>query len=123
MTIAFPEMRSRLRRAVDTLCDPEVQERLWIAGESIHPFETGFDDTLLFLVDELEMFEPAELVGTVLETDAELTAFNALTDAVRHLIEVIGKLGSFKDAQGSGVVWTSCVAAARELHVQMGPSQ
>lgn len=123
MTVQFPEMRSRLGRAVDALCDTQLQARLWIGGDRLHPSELGFDDTLLFLVDELKIFDTNELVGAVLVSEAELTAFTELTCAVEQLIEAIGKLGSFKDAQESGVPWSSCVATARQLQSLLGRGQ
>jgi hypothetical protein len=117
MTVEFPEMRSRLRQAVDALCDVDLQERLWVRGERKTRSEPGFDDTLLFLVDELEMYEVTELVGAVLMDVAELTAFTALTLAVEAVIDATGKLGSFQDAEASGVPWTTCVEMARALQL------
>jgi len=120
MAVEFPEMRLRLRQAVDALGDAEFQERLWTRGERRSSSELGFDDTLLFLVDELEMCDRTELVGAVLMDDAELTAFTTLTVAVEAVIDATGKLGSFQDAKASGTLWASCVIGARELQLLLG---
>jgi len=120
MSVEFQEMRSRLRQAVDALGDAEFQERLWVRGERRSSSELGFDDTLLFLVDELEMFDRKELVGAVLTDEAELTAFTSLTVAVEAVIDATGKLGSFQDAKAAGVPWASCVTSARELQLLLG---
>lgn len=50
-SVRFPEMRARLKHAIDTLCDADLQERLWIHGERSSAAELGFDDTLLFVID------------------------------------------------------------------------
>jgi hypothetical protein len=118
--LEFPEMRLRLRQAVDALSDAEFQERLWARGERRSSSELGFSDTLLFLVDELEMYDRTVLVGTVLIDELELTAFTALTVAVEALIDAKGKLGSFQDAKASGALWASCVTNARELQLLLG---
>jgi hypothetical protein len=123
MTVEFPEMRSRLGQAVDALCDVDFQERLWVRGERHTPSELAFDDTLLFLVDELEMFDTTELVGAVLMDEAELTAFTALTLAVEAVIDAKGKLASFQDAKASGVPWTTCVEKARSLQLLLSRSR
>jgi hypothetical protein len=89
--------------------------RLWLRGQRASPFELGFDDTLLFLVDEMEMFSGAELVGKVLTDDSEPIAFEALASAVTSLIEAIGRRGSFAEAVASGTPWELCVTRAHEL--------
>jgi hypothetical protein len=117
VTVQFPEMRARLGQAVDALTDPDFQERLWTRGERLSSAELAFDDTLLFLVDELEMFGPEGMVGRVLIDETELNAFTALTAAVEAVIDGIGKLGSFQDAKASGALWSGCVAKARDLQL------
>jgi hypothetical protein len=108
-------MRARLQQAVDELCDGDLHERLWLRGQRVSPTELGFDDTLLFLVDEMEMFGPDDLVGDILIDDFEFVAFKELTSAVETLIEAIGKRGSYADAVASGAPWESCVARAQEM--------
>jgi hypothetical protein len=115
MSIRYPEMRARLREAVDALCDSRLQERLWLHGERRSSSELGFDDTLLFLVDEMEMFRSDDLVGDVLVDGSELTAFSELVAAVERLIRAIGKQGSFADALAAGSPWESSVMKAREM--------
>ena len=115
MSVQFPEMRARLRQAVDSLCDSDLHDRLWVRGQRTSSSELGFDDTLLFLVDEMEMFGPADLVGDVLIDDSELAAFQNLVSAIESLLQEIGKSGSFSDALASGTAWESCVAKACEM--------
>jgi hypothetical protein len=119
VSVRFPEMRARLREAIDSLVDEGLHERLWVRGERRSPSELGFADALLFVADEMEMFGDDDLVGDVLLNDSELIAFNDLVAAIHVVIEVIGSRGSFQDAQASGGTWTACAAKARELQVRM----
>jgi hypothetical protein len=112
-------MRLRLQQTVDALCNRDLHERLWLRGERASSSELGFNDTLLFLTDEMEMFAPADLVGDVLLDDCELTAFQNLTSAVETLIGAIGQHGSFADAIGSGGAWESFVAYPRKLQLRL----
>jgi len=111
----YPEIRERLRRAVSTICDDEVHERLWLRGERQSPEELGFDDALLVVVDELVMPGVDDLVGIVLADKPERDAFAALADAIRALTSAIGVGGSFRDAVDAGAPWESCEKAARTL--------
>jgi len=117
--VRYPEMRARLRKAVDALCDTDRQERFWLRPEWRSPSELdafdSFNDTLLFVVDEMDMSERPDLVGDVLVDESELSAFRALVSAIESLIAAIGTLGEFADALASGTPWESCVAKAREL--------
>lgn len=115
VNVHFPEMRLRLHQAVDALCDEDFQDRLWLQGRRTDSFELGFEDTMLFLIDEMEMFSTTELVGDVLINGSELAAFTGLADAVEKLMAIIGDRGTFKDARASGPPWQSCVVQAREM--------
>lgn len=115
MSVRYPEVRVRLRQAVDALCDSRLQERLWLHGRRLSSSELGFDDTLLFLVDEMEMFGRNDLVGDVLVDDSELTAFSDLVSAIERLIRAIGEQGSFADALAAGAPWESSVTKACEM--------
>lgn len=119
VSVRFPEIRARLKQAVDALCDADLQNRLWLGGQRVSPSDLGFDDTLLFLVDEMEMFGAADLIGDVLIDDSELVAFRDLVAAVESLIETIGKGGSFGEALATGTHWQRCVKAAHELQRRM----
>jgi hypothetical protein len=112
-------MRVRLRETIDSLLDEDLHERLWVRGERRSRSELGFEDALLFVADEMEMFGDDDLVGDVLVNNSELIAFKGLVAAIHDLIDVIGTHGSFQDAQASGATWTSCAAKARELQVRM----
>ena len=61
--VEFPEMRARLFVAASSLCDQELQDRLWRRGERVNDEEEGFEDTILFVIDELDWPTPTELVG------------------------------------------------------------
>jgi len=113
VSVRFPEMRLRLRQAVNTLCDRELHERLWIRGERASSSELGFDDTLLFLVDEMEMFAPTDLVGDVLVDDAELDAFLCLSAALGGVVDAIGEHGTYADALKVDEAWQAVLEAAR----------
>jgi hypothetical protein len=115
MTVSFPEIRLRLRQAVDTLCDGELHERLWRRGERASSAELGFNDTILFLVDEMEMFPPTDLVGDVLTDDGELKAFVELTEALNRLLAIIGEHGTYADALKSGAPWQEVTRDACSL--------
>jgi hypothetical protein len=119
VSVRFPEMRARLRQAVDALCDRDFQERVWVHGKRTSPAELSFDDALLLVVDEMEMFSTTELVGDVLIDTSELRAFEDLVSAISELITAIGKSGSFADALASGSLWKECVKKAREMQLQL----
>lgn len=115
VTVRFPEMRLRLRQAVDALCDQDLHERLWDRGERSSSSELGFNDTILFLADEMEMFPPADLVGDVLTDDRELKALVDLRDALNRLLTTIGERGTYVDALRSGAPWHAVMREARSL--------
>lgn len=112
-------MRARLIAAASSLCDQDRQDRLWRRGERLNDeeseFDQGFDDTILFVIDELDWPAPSELVGSVLRDDAELVAFQRLSGALNHLVRTIGQRGTFEHAVATGAMWQGVCAAACSL--------
>ena len=108
-------IRSRLRSAVDALCDEELQERLWVRGERESNSELTFDDAVLLVIDELATTRPSDLVGHVLVDDAELLAFLRLSTSLDALVAVIGDRGTYEDAVATGLPWQEVLAAAQSL--------
>ncbi len=108
-------IRSRLRHAVDALCNEELQVRLWLGGERQSSDELTFDDAVLFVLDELLTADPGELVGHVLNDEEELACFLHLSCTLDKLLTVIGVHGTFEDAVQSGSTWQGCLAAAKTL--------
>jgi hypothetical protein len=106
--------------AVDALCDPELQNRLWLRGERLSADEPSFDDAVLFVVDQLQTSDPAVLVGHVLRDETELDRFSSLVRSLDQLVDLIGPGASFKDALNSGSPWTDSAAAARDLRAALG---
>jgi hypothetical protein len=111
-TVAYPELRSRLRAAAAAFRDDELHERLWLRGKRISADEWDFEDALLFIVDQLAAFDPGELVGLVLVNDLELQAFTALSSAMNSLLLAIGDDGTYADALNTGAHWQETVTAA-----------
>jgi hypothetical protein len=110
-----PNIRSRLRGAVGALCDDDLHERLWVRGDRRDNSELTFDDAVLLVVDELATPHPDELVGHVLLNGAELKAFVDLTEALNHLLAIIGEHGTYADALKSGAPWRAVMRDARSL--------
>jgi hypothetical protein len=113
--VEFPEMRARLSAVTAALRDEPFQDRLWRRGERLNNEELGFDDTILFVIDELDWPEPSDLVGSVLRDEAELAGFRRLSAALRDLIVVIGKRGTYDEALASGAPWQAVLAASASL--------
>ncbi|HZQ82616.1 MAG TPA: hypothetical protein VFB25_11635 [Gaiellaceae bacterium] len=119
-SVDFPEMRQRLFIAASSLCDQEFQDRLWRRGERLNDQEEGFDDAILFVIDELDWPAPSELVGSVLIDDSELAAFQRLSGALRDLVRSIGQRGTFEDAVATGGLWRGVREAAYSLKTLLG---
>ena len=119
-SVDFPELRARLRGAAESLCDPELQDRLWRRGARLNEEEPGFDDAILVVIDELDWSPPTELVGYVLRDDSELFGFRRLYAALDKLVLTIGKAGTFEDAIATGATWQEVQAAAKSLSASLG---
>jgi hypothetical protein len=122
MDVRFPDLREHLRAAAHELRDEDTHDRLWVRGDRQSPGEFGFDDTLMVFIDETETFGPGDLVGNLLIDEREAEALQAVQDAIRALIDLIGERGRFSDAVATGEVWDRCVKAAAQLEVLLNRS-
>jgi len=113
-------MRARLFVAASSLCDQELQDRLWRRGERVNDEEEGFEDTILFVIDELDWPTPSELVGSVLRDETELAAFQRLSGVLNDLVLTIGQRGTVDDAAATGALWQGVRAAACSLKALLG---
>jgi hypothetical protein len=113
--VEFPEIRGRLSAVAGSLRDESFQDRLWRRGERLNNEELGFDDTILLVIDELDWPEPHDLVGSVLRDEVELEAFRRPSEALRDLIVVIGKRGTYDEALASGAPWQAVLVASGSL--------
>ncbi|MCN9243085.1 hypothetical protein NGF19_20160 [Streptomyces sp. RY43-2] len=87
--VGFPDMRRNVISAVRALADAEYQRRVWI--ERIYPREGYYDDFTLNLNilydDTLVLDDPASTLGTVLRSEGEVSAMEALASAVDALLQ------------------------------------
>jgi hypothetical protein len=113
-------IRSRLRRAVDALCDFEVHTKLWIDGIRTDPEEDSFEDVVLFLVDELATPTADEMLDHILADKEELAAFLSLTSSLESLIPHLDEKMSFQSALRDGVRWRACRDASCKLRALLG---
>lgn len=114
-------VRDGLREAAQALCNGDLQERVWLLGQwnQTDAGKPSFDDAVNQIIDELETPNPEELIGRVLQNNAELRAFVRLQNSLGELNAAIGRYGTFADAKRQGPLWQECVEAAGELVVTM----
>jgi hypothetical protein len=110
-------IRSRLRMAVDSLCDFGAHSDLWIEGTRTDPEEATFEDVVLFVLDELATTRPEELLGHILQDTEELSAFLNLVSALNSLIPALDKNTSFESALSAGPQWQACRDASCRLRL------
>lgn len=117
----YLDLRRRLMQAAVELSDERVQQRLWARGERLTGDELGFDDSILVVVDEFDLFrdQPSELVGHVLVNQDELDGFIRLRHSLDELVRAIGPSGRYEDALRSGSPWQEVVTSAESLRRAM----
>jgi hypothetical protein len=118
--VRYPELRARLVAAVHELCDETIHRRLWLHGDRLSSSEFGFDDTLLAVIDEPDMFE--SLVGDILVDSAEFDALQQLRSAIEVLVRDIGREGDYPDALRSPALWNAVLVKGREMNVILAAS-
>jgi hypothetical protein len=116
-SVRYPELRARLAAALEELCDPDVHQRLWLRGQRLSSSEFGFDDTLMAIIDETDIFE--SLVGDILVDSAELAALKQLRSAIEALNDEIGKSGQFEDALRAPTLWEAVLSGGRDMKLTM----